>query len=445
MRSNAKCYDALRAYIETIPLVDCHDHASETGPAPADPVAAVMDWYMRSDLISASSDTEVEFIFDAARPLEDRWPVLERAWKRTKHTGYAQVVRRAMRRFYGEDALTLPALQRIREKMIDFSDPQAFEEVLEQAGIVVRLEDVNGEAAALRGELALPPRSRLVISLPRYHAVCSYAEVQDCAKPLGRTITSLDEYLESCRQIFTRCKEAGAVAFKDQSAYSRPLDYGNPTRAEAETAFNWFMADPRRRLTYPDGSRPLDDFLFQEFMRMARDLDLPVQIHTGHMAGIRNEIAKTNAVHLTGLIELHRETRFDLFHANWPYSGELLFLAKNYPNVSIDFCWTNMVDPVYSQAMFKQAIASVPHAKIHGYGSDLPGDALISAWAHADLARDNIAIALAGLVDMDYLGLDDAREIARGWLFDYPNAYFRLGLDGQAERQKRAEINAEVR
>lgn len=427
MRSNARCYNELRAYIETIPLVDCHDHAGEAGPAPTDPVAAVIDWYMRSDLISASSDAEVEFIFDTARPLEERWPVLERAWKRTKHTGYAEVVRRAMRRFYDEEALTLPALQRIGEKMIDFSDPGVFEDVLEQAGIVVRLEDVYEEAAAVQGRLVLPPRSRLVISLPRYHAVCSYTEVQDCAKPLGQTITSLDEYLEACRQIFIRCKEAGAVAFKDQSAYSRPLDYGNPSRAEAEAAFNWFMVDPRRRLAYPDGSRPLDDFLFQEFMRMARDLDLPVQIHTGHMAGIRNDIVKTNAAGLTRLIELHREVRFDLFHANWPYSGELLYLGKNYPNVAIDFCWANIIDPIYCQNMFKQAISSVPHGKIHGYGSDYGGQ-VDRAWAHAAIARDNIAIALAELVEMEWFDLDAAKQVAHAWLFDNPNEFFNLEL-----------------
>ena len=163
-------------------------------------------------------------------------------------------------------------------------------------------------------------------------------------------------------------------------------------------------------------------------MRMARDLDLPVQIHTGHMAGICNEIVKTNAVGLTRLLELHRETRFDLFHANWPYSGELLFLGKNYPNVAIDFCWTNMVDPIYCQQMFQQAISCMPHAKIHGYGSDLAGDTLTSAWAHADLARDNIAIALSNLVEMEYLDLDEAKEIAFAWLFANANEFFKLGL-----------------
>lgn len=428
MRSNAKCYDDLRSYIETVPLVDCHDHSSTMGPKSTDPIKAVFDWYMMSDLASASSEAEARLVSDDQKPLEERWPVLEKAWKRTKHTGYALVVRRAMKHFYGEDDLSLAALERMREKLIDFSDQKNYESVLDEARIVVRLEDVWKNAEAIQGTLKLPPRSRLAISLPGYHSIKSYSEVQAVASPLGTTITSLDEYLEVCRTSFLRCKQAGAVCFKDQSAYERPLDYGNPTHAEAEAAFNWFMEDPRRALSYPDGNRPLGDYLFHQFMRMARVLDLPVQIHTGHMAGIFNNIAKTNAIGLTRLLELHRETRFDLFHANWPYSGELLYLGKNYPNVAIDFCWTNMVDPIYCQQMFQQAISCMPHAKIHGYGSDLAGDTLTSAWAHADLARDNIAIALSNLVEMEYLDLDEAKEIAWGWLFGNANEFFKLGL-----------------
>jgi predicted TIM-barrel fold metal-dependent hydrolase len=244
--------------------------------------------------------------------------------------------------------------------------------------------------------------------------------------PLGRVVTCLDEYIDGCREVFEACKAIGAVTFKDQSAYTRPIDYGNPTRAEAEAVFNWFMEDPRRAASYPDGVRPLDDFLFHTFMRMARDMDLPVQIHTGHMAVICNDIVKTNAIGLTRVLELHRETRFDLFHANWPYSGELIYLAKNFPNVAFDFCWANIIDPVYCQNMFKQALSAVPHAKIHGYGSDFLG-LPECAWAHARIARDNIAIALSEMVDMEYLDLDDAKEVARAWQFDNANAFFRLG------------------
>ena len=128
------------------------------------------------------------------------------------------------------------------------------------------------------------------------------------------------------------------------------------------------------------------------------------------MAGIRNDIVKTNAIGLTSLLELHRETRFDIFHANWPYSGELLYLGKNYPNVTLDFCWANIIDPVYCQNLFKQILSAVPHGKIHAYGSDYGGLAE-RAWAHAEIARDNIAIALAEMVEMEYL-LDEAKEVA---------------------------------
>ncbi|MHB1357813.1 MAG: amidohydrolase family protein, partial [Anaerolineae bacterium] len=293
--------------------------------------------------------------------------------------------------------------------------------------IAARLEDVWPDIkAVLDGSYKLSPRGRLIISLPGYHAIRDYTAVQQLMSPLHLVVTTLDEYVDGCRRIFEGCKRFGVVSFKDQSAYTRTLVYSNPTRAEAESVFNWFMADPRRSASYPDGCKPLDDYLFHCFMRMARDLDLPVQIHTGHMAGIRNDIAKTNAIGLTSLLELHRETRFDLFHANWPYAEELLYLGKNYPNVTLDFCWANIIDPIYCQNLFKQILSSVAHGKVHGYGSDYFGLAE-RAWAHADIARDNIAIALADMVEMEYMDLDEAKDVAYGWLFGNANAFFRLG------------------
>ena len=452
MRSRAKSFDKLRAFCEGVPLVDCHDHTGACGPKYTDAIVALTSGYVHSDLTSASSDKDAAFLHDTSRSLDERWPVLERAWNRTKLTGYAQVTRRLLKRFYGEDELSLAALKRVQRKLVDTgdlkvyqqigsrllpadgyerldtSDPKVYEKILAEANIAVRLGDIwHPVAKVLDGSLALPPRTRLVIGLPGYHAIRDYNAVQAQVAPLARTVTSLDEYLAACRELFAAHQRFGAVAFKDQSAYARPIDYGNPTRAEAEAVFNWFMADPRRSAAYPDGQRPLGDFLFHEFMRMARDLDLPVQIHTGHMAGIRNEIAKTNAVGLTSVLELHRDVRFDLFHANWPYSAELLYLGKNYPNVTLDFCWANIIDPVYCQNLFRQALAAVPHGKIHGYGSDYVGN-VEYAWAHAQIARDNLAIALADLVDAEYLDVDEAKEVARAWLFNNANDFFRLAL-----------------
>jgi hypothetical protein len=302
----------------------------------------------------------------------------------------------------------------------------------------VRLEDVWPDVnKILDGSYQLTPRGRLVIPLPDYHSIRSYTEVQNLVGPLRRTVTTLEEYLQACREIFAAFKKFGAVAFKDQSAYTRRLDFGNPPRAEAEAVFNWFMEDPLRSASYPDGVRPLDDYLLHEFMRMARDLDLPVQIHTGLLAGPYGDTAKANAVGLANLLSLHRDIRFDLFHANWPYSGEILSLCKAYPNVALDFCWANIIDPLYCQDLFRQALSSVPHSKIHGFGSDfgaagipVEGGRPDYAWAHAAIARENIAMALSDLVEVEYLDLDAAKVVAKAWLFDNPNEFFRLGMAG---------------
>lgn len=427
MCSRAKSFEELRAYCETVPLVDCHDHTLTCGPFYEDPIRVITESYYRSDLISASSDAEVARIEDKSLTLEARWPCLERAWKRSCHTGYARQIRMVLKRFYGIEELSLDALRAMQAKPLDLRDPKAYEAVLAEANIAVSLQNLSFDLRAVRDPaFKLPPRSRFVISLPEYHSLASYDAVQSRVAQVGRRVTTLDEYIAACGEIFAGLKQCGAVAFKDQCAYTRPLEFGNPLRSEAEAVFNWFMEDPRRSAGYPDQTRPLDDYLFHEFMRQARELDLPVQIHTGHMAGIRNDIVKTNAVCLTSVLELHRDVRFDLFHANWPYDGEILFLCKNYPNVTMDFCWANIIDPVYCQDLFRRTLSCVPHGKVHGYGSD--ADRADCAWAHASIARDNVALALAGMVELDYLNLDASKTVARAWLFENANEFFRLGL-----------------
>ena len=436
MRGQANCYDELIAYCESVPLVDCHDHSTKLGPRYTDPIQVIIGEYLLTDLASATAESTAHTLLNQEIPWQERWPILEKAWQRSKHTGFAQVTRRVLKKFYDEDEVTFDALQRMAEKLLDLEDQATYEAVLDEANIAVRLADVWPDVnQVLAGTYQLTPRARLVISLPAYHRIRDAMGVQELVAPLGRSVTTLDEYLAACGEIFEGFKTFGAVAFKDQSAYSRPLEYGNPTRAAAEEIFNWFMEDPLRSASYPDGVKSLDDYLFHAFMRMARELDLPVQLHTGHLAGLYGDIREANAAGLVNLLMLHRDVRFDLFHANWPYSSEILFLCKAYPNVSIDFCWSNIIDPVYCQDLFRQALSSVPHSKIHGYGSDFggfgypPGGSYVDrAWAHAQIARENIAIALSDMVELQYLSLDEAKEVAFAWLFGNANEFYRLGL-----------------
>jgi hypothetical protein len=323
------------------------------------------------------------------------------------------------------------ALDRVAGKLASM-DEAAYFRIIDQANIQAMIVDVlgwlpGGLGDFLNGKKTFPPKWRLTISLPGFHPVkFSWETIQYVGGLVDRHITSLDEYLEAVFNVFQRCIEKGVVAIKDQSAYERLLSYDLPSKAAAEGQFNQLLMDPRSGLGWPDG-KPLNDYLFHQYLRFARELKLPVQLHTGHMAGIYNRVEKTNAVYLANVLELHQDVHFDLFHGNWPYLGDLLFLGKNYPNVSLDLCWLHIIDPAYSIELLERSALTMPHHKIHGFGGDY-GDAPEYIAGHLQIARQNIAAALTNLVEGGWLDKQQALSLAQDWLFNNPNRFFNLGF-----------------
>ena len=99
--------------------------------------------------------------------------MLERAWKRTCHTGYAQVARRVLREFYGENELTLEALRRMQGRLLDLYRRDApSTRILAKANIAVRLEDVwpDVQQGARRHVEAARRAAGWSSRCPRYHA-----------------------------------------------------------------------------------------------------------------------------------------------------------------------------------------------------------------------------------------------------------------------------------
>ena len=436
MAPRTETYTRLRGQIDSLPVIDCHEHTEGPAQAPEnrEPIACLIAGYLESDLSSVAypgfpgADPGIwSRLSDQNVSTAEKWPFFQSIWRQTAHTGYGRVTRRILSDVYGEQALTLDALERITPRLLDLRDPEVYRRVLDEANIRCRLVNTWPDLKAyLGGSYQVYERDRFLIPLPGFHAVRNWENAWGIAQLIGAPVTGLDDYLAACREIFRRMVERGAVGMKDQSAYVRTLAFDNVGRGEAEALFNSFMADPRRSLGWPE-AKPLEDFLFHRFMEMARELGLPVQIHTGHMAGIRNDIVKTNAIHLTPVIELHRDVRFDLFHGNWPYMGEYLYLAKNYPNVHLNLCWLHIIDPVYAEHLLSEGLTAVPHGKFHAFGGDY-GDNILHAAAHLSIARDVVAAALAERVTAGWIDEGEALEIAADWLFNNPNEYFDLGF-----------------
>ena len=256
----------------------------------------------------------------------------------------------------------------------------------------------------------------------RMDSLCTMVDaepIEILERETGISILTLDRLVDAMNASIDHHKATGRLAsLKNGMAYARDLVVGDPTRHEAEAAFNRI----RNRKSFHDGiqqnagavdaagARPLGDYLFHRMMQRAGDDDLPVQIHTGYLAGTWKLHTGVNASHLAPIFEKYRRVRFDIFHASWPWSSELGAMAKNYPNVYPDLCWAWTMNPAQSQQALSEWLDAVPFNKIFGYGADTG-----QPWCntgYALQARIGIARVLEEKIEAGYFSQATAEEVA---------------------------------
>jgi hypothetical protein len=424
MKINSEHYDEIRGYLDTIPVIETHEHYSSI--TAHEEHFSFFFGYAGSDMQSAALDGFIDE--NAEMTFDERYDRFERLYGRTGKTAYARAISISLKECWGIDEISRESFRKLEDGLSTRS-VELREALLEKFGIKAMIVDrynVDEFLSLLEGKGEKPTRfCRYAFPLPAFHRLYTAGDINRLQPYTGRKIVCLDDYLEGFENLLKKSIDFGIVCMKDQSAYNRPIDYKYPARAEAEAIFNLIISDPRHMCGTLEMTI-LGDWLFHHFMRMARKYDLPVQIHTGHMAGIRNDIAKTNAVHFIPVMELHSEVRFDLFHGNWPYMDEFLFIGKNYPNAYLDLCWVQCIDPVYSIELMKRALVAVPHKKLMAFGGDCgcPETAI----GYLVMARDNVACALSDMMDIGWIHMAEAKEIAADWFFNNPNEFFKLGF-----------------
>ncbi len=165
--------------------------------------------------------------------------------------------------------------------------------------------------------------------------------------------------------------------------------------------------------------------MLHRLVQRAADDGLPVQIHTGYLAGNWGSLAGTKALHLLPLFDKYRSVRFDLFHASWPWASELGAIAKNYPNVWADLCWAWAMNPAESERALSEWLDGVPMNKIFGYGADtrLP-------WCNVGYslqAKEGIARVLEQKIQAGYFSPSTAREAAERIMLANGEEFYGLG------------------
>lgn len=430
--------------IQAIPVIDCHEHLH--GPArdlrnvPSDPILRLMGAYSGSDLWSCSSEKEISILQNTSASLDERWQVFSRLWAATENTAHVRVTKIALKQVYGIDRLTRDHLDGMAEQMKN-QTPEGYLKLMTGAGIKAVITDVLLSPPwedtvrfyrnpvlreYLEGRFPLPETWHPVFNANYFHEIRRIDFISFTGALSKTSIASLADYEQAVFKIMQQSVQQGVIGMKDWSAYHREINFDLPPRCDAERLFNKVLIDPRNQLSYPD-ARPLDDYLFHQMVRFAQELNLPVQVHTGHMAGIRQRVDKANARNFIPILELYPNVRFDLLHGNWPYMEDILFIGKNYPNAAINLCWAISVDPLYCIEFLKRSIMTIPHVKIHGYGGDHFLTPEMSV-AQLVLAREVIASALTDIVELSWLDEEAALGIAGDWLYNNPNRFYHLGL-----------------
>jgi predicted TIM-barrel fold metal-dependent hydrolase len=236
-------------------------------------------------------------------------------------------------------------------------------------------------------------------------------------------IHSLDDLVRAMQTALGRYVMEGAVAVKIGLAYRRRIRFENVARADAERLFNRIASHLGEGPSWEEAG-PLQDYMIHQIIQAAIDRDLPIQIHTGLQEGNENILTNSNPMHLVNLFIEYREAKFDIFHGAYPYTGELLALAKNFPNVYLDLCWLHIISPSAGARMLHEAIETVPANKIFAFG----GDFIIpeGAYGHSVMARQVVRRVLTEKIEDGYLTEDEAVGLAGRILRDNPAALYRL-------------------
>jgi len=420
--------ERLLTALTEIEAIDTHEHIIPESDRVSQPVDffTLASHYVINDVVSAGlPDEGLRLVNNLEARLNERWTAFEPFWNYARFTGYAQALRIAIRDIYGFEKISAETLPKINEAIRAQNKPGLYQRILrDRARIRFSVVDDYWNALPVKPD---PAFFVLAHKFDRFVTPATPVQVQRLEEMTGVSISTLSGLKQAAEKNFRQCLDAGMVTVKTTLAYDRDLHFREVEESDAARDFESMMRSERlpaqgfrSRMVRP--FRDLEDHLFHHVVRLAEAHAIPMQIHTGLHAGNGNVVTNSNPTLLTNLFFLYPRARFDLFHISYPYQGELSVQAKLFPNVYADFCWAHIVSPSASRGALHEYLETVPVNKLLGFGGDYRYPEL--SYAHARMARSNIAQVLAEKTETGFCSEEEALQIGRMLLHDNPARLF---------------------
>ena len=421
-------YQQIKDKADVIRVINTHEHQhwpEEFGDFTYRFYHLIHFSYLMADIVSAGGTRLDAGPLDSLS-LEDHWKINGQALDHTRNTSYYGHLIKGFRKLYDFDEMyftenNIPTLSAQIEK--NYKDYRSwFDSAFHKAGFELMLLDqywkpFNTEIDERYFALVFNINA-LVMNASSYPTPGETATIYHLADEEGYPMNTLNEYLTYCDHLLLKNIEHKAVCLKNTLAYSRTLDF-------EEVPYETARALYRKRTAglTPVESKQLQDFIFHWIIQKSIEFELPIQIHTGYLAGNGNYLENGRPVKLNNLFMRYPEARFVLFHGGYPWTGEYAALGKMFPNVYLDIVWLPQISREKAILALDEMFDCVPYNKFF-WGGDC--GLIEESVGSLEYGKEMLSEVLARRIERGLMTEDVAYDIVRKVLRENAIEFFKL-------------------
>jgi hypothetical protein len=424
-----KTYQGIKQAIDQIRVINAHEHQhrpEEFGVHEFGFYHVLSTTYLSSDIRSAGTSFGDLNELDTLS-LEDAWVLVGDGLNYSRNTSYYNHFVKGLEKLYGFKDLYFTRKNieildaRIRKNYQNYEGWR--DSAFHQAGFDLMFLDqywnvFNCEVDDRYFALVFNINSLVMESCNRPQSDKMKKGIFEQAEKEGFTIQEFDDYLKFCDHLFRKNVEHHAVCVKNAMAYSRSLDYEDVPYEVAGSLF----AKPSASLTAEEAKK-IQDFMFHWVIKKSIEYDLPIQIHTGYLAGNGNVLDNGKPVKLNNLFLQYPEAKFVLFHGGYPWTGEYAAFGKMFPNVYLDIVWLPQITREHAILALDEMLDCVPYNKFF-WGGDC--GLIEESVGSLEYGKEVLAEVLAKRVNRGLMTMEVAQEVASGMFRENAIKVFRL-------------------
>jgi hypothetical protein len=439
-REKGNTYKQIKNYINTIKIVNTHEHqrsSSEIETVKPNFYYLLFRSYLKADLSSAGADF-IERKEINSYTLDELWDMYGKYLNFCRGTSYYSHFIKGFQTLYdfNDSYFTKKNIQSLSEQIADnYKDYKLwFGEAFNKAGFEIMLIDrywnrLNTKIDTQYFALVFNIKQLVSEISERPHKFKKDTPVKSAFYKLAakkrKIIKTLDDYLAFADILLKEFIDKNTVCLKNSMAYSRTIDYEYIPYKKAKILFKKNSS----KLTAAE-KKNLQDFMFHWIIQKSIEYDLPIQIHTGYLAGNGNTLENSRPIKLNKLFIRYPDAKFILFHGGYPWTGEYIALGKMFRNVYLDIVWLPQISREAAVHALDEMFDCVPYNKFF-WGGDC---ALIEeSTGSLEFGKDIVAQVLAKRIKRGLLTKETAFDIAQRIFRD--NAIFVFKLNDRLNKK----------